>query len=362
MYNKNYFKEIKTINKTQNYIFGNFKEDFSKEVNNKYQVRFIYDCIFTQIFNIIIIIYSYYYKNYQYCNNCINLLDYKNSHCFKCSNELIFKGLRIKSSLFTLNKIINNNSSISRIGDGEFILIFGKNIGFQKYNQTLAKRLIEVLNSNEKNLLIGINIPYKEKDLKVFKKYIINYYKKFFKKYKFKIIKILNKQKIYYSALITRFYIDYNNNKNIKKYIEKLKKIWDKKNVLIIEGEETRLGIGNDLFNNIKSIKRIICPKKNSFSVYDKIIKETLKVIEKRLILIALGPTATILAYDLYKLGYQVIDVGHIDIEYEWYLRKSKKRIRIEYKFVNEAKNGGKNIKKIKDVNYYKQIIAIIKQ
>ena len=87
-----------------------------------------------------------------------------------------------------------------------------------------------------------------------------------------------------------------------------------------------------------------------------------MKVIEKRLILIALGPTATILAYDLYKLGYQVIDVGHIDIEYEWYLRKSKKRIRIEYKFVNEAKNGGKNIKKIKDVNYYKQIIAIIKQ
>ena len=228
----------------------------------------------------------------------------------------------------------------------------------------MAKRLIQILNSNEKNLLIGINLPYKEKDLHFFKKYIINYYKKFFYKYKFKIAKILNKQKIYYSALITRFYIDYNynNNKNIKKYIEKLKIIWDKKNVLIIEGEESRLGIGNDLFNNMKSIKRIICPKKNSFSVYDKIINETLKVTKKRLILIALGPTATILAYDLYKLGYQAIDVGHIDIEYEWYLRKAKDRIRIEYKFVNEAKNGKKNIKKIKDDNYYKQIIAIIKK
>ena len=348
MYNGNLFKEIKINNKDKKYIFGNFREDYIKEVNNKYQFKFVYNLLFTQIFNIILIIYSYYYKNYQYCNNCVNLFEYNHSHCFKCSNELIFKGLKIKSSLFTLNKIINNNSSISRIGDGEFILIFGKNIGFQKYNQTLAKRLIQILNSNEKNLLIGINLPYKEKDLHFFKKYIINYYKKFFYKYKFKIAKILNKQKIYYSALITRFYIDYNynNNKNIKKYIEKLKIIWDKKNVLIIEGEESRLGIGNDLFNNIKSIKRIICPKKNSFSVYDKIINETLKVTKKRLILIALGPTATILAYDLYKLGYQAIDVGHIDIEYEWYLRKAKDRIRIEYKFVNEAKNGKKNIKK----------------
>ena len=37
------------------------------------------------------------------------------------------------------------------------------------------------------------------------------------------------------------------------------------------------------------------------------------------LILIALGPTATVLAYDLAKDGYWAIDVGHIDIEYMWF-------------------------------------------
>lgn len=225
----------------------------------------------------------------------------------------------------------------------------------------MAKRLIQILNSNEKNLLIGINIPYKKKDLIKFKKKSLSFYKNFLYKNKFKLSKIINKQKIYYSSFISRFYIDFINNNGIKNYIKILKKIWDKREVLIIEGEKSRLGIGNNLFDNMKSIKRIICPIKNSFKVYDKIIKETLKVNEKRLILLALGPTATLLAYDLYKLGYQSIDIGHVDIEYEWYLRKAKKKIRIEYKYVNEAKNGKNNIAKIKDKNYYKQIISIIK-
>ena len=224
----------------------------------------------------------------------------------------------------------------------------------------MAKRLIQVLNSDERNLLIGISAPYQMKDLKLFKKHVLRYYQNYFQINKFKLAKILNKQKIYYSSRISRFYMDNKNNKGIKKYIKRLKKIWEKKDVLIIEGEGSRLGIGNDLFDNMKSIKRIICPSENSFNVYDKIILETLKVNKNRLILISLGPTATILAYDLYKLGYQAIDIGHIDIEYEWYLRKAKKKIKIVYKYVHEVKNGRRNIKKIKDKKYYSQIITII--
>ena len=66
--------------------------------------------------------------------------------------------------------------------------------------------------------------------------------------------------------------MDYKDKNNIPKYIQKLKKIWEQKDILIIEGEKSRLGIGNDLFNNSKSIKRIICPIINAFNAYDKII------------------------------------------------------------------------------------------
>ena len=74
---------------------------------------------------------------------------------------------------------------------------------------------------------------------------------------------------------------------NIPKYITKLKKIWNLKNILIIEGEKSKIGIGNNLFDNVKSIKRIIYPSINAFKVYDKIIKEVIKVDKKRLIIIS---------------------------------------------------------------------------
>ncbi|KAA5634667.1 DUF1792 domain-containing protein, partial [Pseudomonas aeruginosa] len=52
--------------------------------------------------------------------------------------------------------IIDNNYSISRYGDGEFKLIDGQNLMFQKYDENLAKRLKEILISNEKNHLVCI--------------------------------------------------------------------------------------------------------------------------------------------------------------------------------------------------------------
>ena len=73
-----------------------------------------------------------------------------------------------------------------------------------------------------------------------------------------------------------------------------------------------------------------------------------------------MGPTATLLSFDLFKLGYKALDVGHIDIEYEWYLRKAKKKIPIKNKDVNEKKRQQKSFTPVKDKNYYNQIIAKI--
>ena len=140
------------------------------------------------------------------------------------------------------------------------------------------------------------------------------------------------------------------------KFIQKLKKIWDKRDILIIEGEQTRFGIGNDLLNNTKSIKRIICPVCDAFNSYNQILKSALKFDKSVLILIALGPTASVLAYDLYKFNYQVIDVGHIDIQYEFFLRKVEHSIKIPYKYTSEARGGSVNITNITDINYYNQI------
>jgi len=255
----------------------------------------------------------------------------------ECPNEIIFNGLNIVSSEDTLDEIIKNNRSISRFGDGEFELIFGNGIGFQSANKELAKKLKKILKNNNNEFLIGINIPYNNTYLNKY----INITKKFFidwlERIKLKILPLIDLNKKYYSSYISRFYFEIEDKSKVSNYIKKLKKIWEKRDILVIEGENSRLGVGNDLFNNSNSLKRIICPAINAFNVYNKIISEAKKFNKSILILLALGPTSTSLAYDLYKLGYQAIDIGHIDIEYEWFLRKATKKIQIENKYVNEA-------------------------
>ena len=112
--------------------------------------------------------------------------------------------------------------------------------------------------------------------------------------------------------------------------------------------------------NQTKSIKRIICPTKNAFRVYNKILNSVLKISKDHLILIALGPTATVIAYDLSNLGYQAIDFGHIDVQYELYLRNATNWIRIPYKIVVEYDEGRNGVEDIKDPEYINQIIEKI--
>lgn len=300
-----------------------------------------------------------YYKYYKFCLKCINDDNNNSTKCLECPYQLVFKGIKIESNDKTLDEIIYKNKSISRFGDGEYKIILGGHNGLQGANKNLSNKLLKVLNIKDKGFLVGINLPYQNKTLQKLKRHSQKYWTKYFRKYKFKIAKII-KNKKYYSGTISRFYLAYKDKTNIPKYIKKLKKIWDQKDILIIEGEKSRLGIGNDLFNNTKSIKRIICPVKNAFRVYDKIINSVLKFGEKRLLLLALGPTATVLAYDLYKLGYQSIDVGHVDIEYEWFLRNATHKIQIDNKYVNEAKRNRYNFTLVKDKNYYNQIITKI--
>lgn len=275
--------------------------------------------------------------------------------------EDLLSGFNIESPESTINKIVNENCSIARFGDGEFDMICGTGMNYQKYDSGLAEKLKEVLNSQESKLLIGINNIIDLKYSKKYNDFANNFWKKWLKNNKFKLLKLLSKNKQYYSSNITRFYIDYKDKSFVGDYIKKLKTIWDKKDIIIVEGEQSRLGVGNDLFDNSNSIKRIICASENAYENYDNILKEVNKIEKNKLILLALGPTATVLAYDLYKNGYTAIDIGHVDIEYEWFLRGATEKIKIKNKYVTEVKDGRSNIEEVKDEKYEKEIIAKIK-
>ena len=61
----------------------------------------------------------------------------------------------------------------------------------------------------------------------------------------------------------------------------------------------------------------LVCPTENAFLVYRKIIYvfQRLKIAKNTLILISLGPAASVLSYDICKIGYQAINIGHSHTE-----------------------------------------------
>jgi hypothetical protein len=93
-----------------------------------------------------------------------------------CSNEIIFKNIKIRPTEETLNEIIYNNKSISRFGDGEFLLAIGKNIPFQKCKKKIRDKLSEILLSKEQKLLVGLDLPYKNSYLKLLRNSSFNYW------------------------------------------------------------------------------------------------------------------------------------------------------------------------------------------
>ena len=167
----------------------------------------------------------------------------------------------------------------------------------------------------------------------------------------------LEENRIYGDTQFTRFYMDLKDKSSSAQIIGEIKSLWKNRDVIIVEGKESRLGVGNDLFIDSNSVRRIICPAENAYCYYDRILCETKKLGRDYLFIIALGPTATVLAYDLSREGFQAIDMGHIDIEYEWFLRQSSSKIAIKGKYVNECHTRGGVVD---DGVYLSQIIAIV--
>ncbi len=263
----------------------------------------------------------------------------------------------VKNIEETLRVIIANNPSVSRYGDGELDIMVGKDIPFQKYDKRLADKMQAILQTEEDDFLVCLHDIFDdysyltEKAQEYFDNHVRNTRHLWYKR--------LKPQKTYYCTQITRPYMGLKDKSKSPLYFSLLKQIWQDRNIIMVEGEKSRLGIGNDLFDSAKSIRRILCPAKDAFTYYDEIIKEVEKNEKDALILLALGPTATAMAYDLHKKGYQSIDLGHVDIEYEWFLMGATEKVPVKNKYTNEA-IGGTEVSDINDTLYSSQIIARI--
>ena len=271
------------------------------------------------------------------------------------------KDIKILDSMASIQYIIDNKCSVSRFGDGEFDVIMGGSEGYTRPDEKLAVSLKKVLMSTDApNHIVGIPLPMK--GISGLRPLSRDFWGFFVKNNIDKILPLLSKNRTYIDTQLSRFYIAYTDKRNCAKHVALLKKIWDGRDVVIVEGTQSRTGVGNDLYDNAKSLKRILGPAKDAFDVYDKMLNAiTSNVSKNQLILMSYGPCATILAYDLAKLGFQAIDLGHLDIEYEWFRTGAKTATAVKGKFTNEAESeGGHLVDDCLDKEYLNQIICDI--
>lgn len=244
----------------------------------------------------------------------------------------------------TIDQIVIHKKSISRLGDADFLLLLEeRDVSYQILTPELAQKLKEVLGCRDARFLIGL--PDTINNQKKLSRGSKVHWKKFINTYGKRLQLYFDPNYHYGNSNMTRVYIDYADKRQSVHIFEKLKTIWQDKEVVIIEGEFTRLGVGNDLLDNSKSIKRIIAPHKNAFQKYNE-LKDYLLTFPKEntLFLFSLGPTATILCHELSQQDYWAVDIGNIDLEYMWMKMGATEKISVPGRYSVETEAQQQNL------------------
>ena len=257
-----------------------------------------------------------------------------------------------------VTRIVNERCSLIRFGDGEFEIMAGKNRApFQDCDENLSEKLKAAVTTDNENILIAIADNYG--DLNIYtEQYAFGIREYMTEEVRAFHSSVLLPNKVYYNAYMFKCYLPYKDKNGTQNRINLIKRIWNQRDVVLVEGNQTRTGQGNDLLDNAKSVRRILCPTKNAFTYYNEILHEVKKVSTENMILFALGPAGKVMACDLISLGYQVIDIGQLDIDYEWYRAGKEMRVPVPTKYVAELPPA--EIEEISDPKYANEIIAYI--
>lgn len=227
------------------------------------------------------------------------------------NNENYLNHLENKLYTFqeTLNKVISGQS-LARFGDGEFQLILERDIDFQVATPALAQELQKILCISQDNLCVCLpTIKQAGND------YEAHWWLKFWYIHGGYLFDKLTLS-AYGRAMVTRpdFFLLHSQDA-----IKMWKQVWDNKNVLFITGKQSKLDIHHILFDNVKSKQIIYSLTSHAYQDIENIMQQVVNLDKQQidLVLVALGPTGTVLAYRLSKLQYHTIDIGHITSSYD---------------------------------------------
>lgn len=311
-YTKKILRELFTIDTIDLYIY------FEKNIKDKFYIKKLFnrkDFYLSKICTILEKAYNFLFNNIVTLNTTFRIHDTINNighinTAFYISDK--FKHINM-NMIETMDHIYKEELSLSRYGDGELNLVINQNnnISFQKNSILINEKLIEILSNTNDNLLVCLpNLALQN-----------NFWRDFWFK-KLHLFAHHCNQSLYGNAQVTRpiFFQKYG-----VEATEAWKRIWRNKSVCFIYGEGSRFEKNHFLFDEISSYSEILGKPSNAFEDLDLIIKQSVNLAEKtEIYLIALGPTGTILASELSKLGLRALDIGHLPNSYDNVFKNGK--------------------------------------
>ena len=232
--------------------------------------------------------------------------------------------IKVHSIEETIDELIHTGKSMVRFGDGEITMIRGRSLKLQKVEPEIIEGLKRIVGYQYDDLIV--TIPEIFDDLSIYRKESRQFWRdhllfsrKVYERY-------CNQDRAYYNTSVSRFYYALEDKSKCGEWIEGIRQIWKDKDVVVVEGERTHNGVGNDLLDTARSVERIIGPASDAYGKMDEILACCRQYPKDRLFLVSLGVAAKFFTETMFLEGYRVLDIGNLDMEYEWYLKQTDQK------------------------------------
>lgn len=247
---------------------------------------------------------------------------------FLYEKGVLHNKIQVHSIDETIDELLHTEKSMVRFGDGEIVMIKGVDLMLQKASLEIADGLKEILAYRQDDLIVTIPgifdglADHHQASQKFWRDHLL-FCRKTYEKY-------CNPNRVYYTTFVSRCYYFAKDRTPCDLWFAKIRKIWENRDVVIVEGSRTHNGVGNDLLDTAKRIERIICPPSDAYGAIPAILEACTAYGKDRLFLLSVGVAAKFLAAELFRQGYRVLDIGNLDMEYEWYVRRSPGKCKLE--------------------------------
>ena len=237
----------------------------------------------------------------------------------RCKLADMLKGVKMPNILDfeeTARVLAETDVSIARFGDGEFTLIDGRGIPFQRADAQLAARLAELLAKPPPNCLVGVPRLCWFDDRR-FVDHDNIWWLRYMKTNGARLEARMNAAATYFDSYVSLFSRSTVPGYDVGGMFDRLRRIWAGKDVLVVCGKGIFDGFAHDIFDNARSVAFVHGPRRDAFSDYDALLARVKAAANGRIVLIVLGPTATVMAADLAAAGVRALDLGHLAKAYD---------------------------------------------